>query len=402
MNCWLAVLRKPIELLASRAKEADELLASRAKEADELERLDKAVEGSSEKNRNFFIAYLGLLIYVQSIVFSTTDLQLLVFTTEGLKLPLIDLPVPLVWFYGVVPIFIIALHFNFLQNLESHHYKLMRWQDAHGGEVPRRWLHPFLFDYAILERSGQFYRWVQAANSLLCYNFAPITLGLLLIRYSDRQDPSVTVWHFLAFVFDVYLVWKLRFALLENAKTEQSPIATKNWLFLLVCFCIGILRHGLMWAFVMLLLVETSLTGLIAWTDNKWFVENEIPLVEPIRFVQQLPDMIKNDEPDFPILGFVAVKYLTRPFSWLIPRIEIEPTQTVWNPNTKELEAAFQLAGYKDWAQYFNEKGEGFLPTIESLRLLLIYGAKAYYERNSMAANYKEPSWWKRNCRVLI
>ena len=96
------------------------------KKTEELARLDKIVENSSEKNRNFFIVYLGLLVYVQAIIFSTTDLQLLV-STDGLKLPLIDLTVPLVGFYMVVPIFIIALHFNFLQNLESHHYKLMQW-----------------------------------------------------------------------------------------------------------------------------------------------------------------------------------------------------------------------------------------------------------------------------------
>jgi hypothetical protein len=114
------------------------------KQAEEMARLDKIVENSSEKNRNFFIAYLGLLIYVQAIIFSTTDLQLLV-STDGLKLPLVDLTVPLVGFYVVVPIFVIALHFNFLQNLESHHYKLMCWQAAHiGGHVPRKHIYPFL------------------------------------------------------------------------------------------------------------------------------------------------------------------------------------------------------------------------------------------------------------------
>jgi len=82
------------------------------KQEENLEKLDKIVDNSSEKNRNFFIAYLGLLIYVQAIIFSTTDLQLLI-SSEGLKLPIIDLIVPLVGFYVVIPIFIIALHFNF-------------------------------------------------------------------------------------------------------------------------------------------------------------------------------------------------------------------------------------------------------------------------------------------------
>ena len=81
------------------------------RQAENLEKLDKIVDNSSKKNRNFFIAYMGLLIYVQAIIFSTTDLQLLT-SSEGLKLPIIDLNVPLVGFYVVIPIFVIALHFN--------------------------------------------------------------------------------------------------------------------------------------------------------------------------------------------------------------------------------------------------------------------------------------------------
>ncbi|MDD5268468.1 MAG: hypothetical protein PHO08_15305 [Methylococcales bacterium] len=114
------------------------MLRSEAKRAEELARLEKIVENSSEKNRNFFAAYLGILIYVQAIVFSTTDLNLLL-STEGLKMPIIDQTVPLIGFYVVIPLFVIALHFNFMQNIESHHYKLMRWQEATpGGKVPRR------------------------------------------------------------------------------------------------------------------------------------------------------------------------------------------------------------------------------------------------------------------------
>ena len=124
-------------------------------ESIELARLDKIVENSSEKNRNFFAAYLGILIYVQAIVFSTTDLNLLL-STEGLKMPIIDLTVPLIRFYAVIPLFVIALHFNFMQNLESHHFKLMKWQKAYPDrKVPREDIQPFLFDYAILGANKQ-------------------------------------------------------------------------------------------------------------------------------------------------------------------------------------------------------------------------------------------------------
>jgi capsid protein len=48
------------------AKLAQPLLAAEAAKAAHLARLDKIVDNSSDKNRNFFIAYLGLLIYVQA------------------------------------------------------------------------------------------------------------------------------------------------------------------------------------------------------------------------------------------------------------------------------------------------------------------------------------------------
>ena len=207
--------------LQEAAKLTQPTLEAEAAKAAELERLDKIVDNSSDKNRNFFIAYLGLLIYVQAIIFSTSDLKLLL-PNQELKLPLIDLGVPLVGFYFTIPIFIIALHFNFLHNLESHHYKLMRWQQAHpNNTVPRSRLNPFLFDFAILETTSGFRSWVLWANNILCYNLAPITLALLLFRYADRQDFPVTLWHYTAFVFDSYLVWRFRKALLANEQSED-------------------------------------------------------------------------------------------------------------------------------------------------------------------------------------
>ena len=65
----------------------------------------------------------------------------------------------------------------------------MRWQQAHpNGTVPRSRLNPFLFDFAILEQNSGFRSWVLWANTILCYNLAPITLALLLFRYADWQD----------------------------------------------------------------------------------------------------------------------------------------------------------------------------------------------------------------------
>ncbi|MEQ1544151.1 pentapeptide repeat-containing protein [Methyloglobulus sp.] len=345
------------------------LIPGRARQtkADELARLDKIVENSSEKNRNFFIVYLGLLVYVQAIIFSTTDLQLLV-STDGLKLPLIDLNVPLVGFYVVVPIFIIALHFNFLQNLESHHYKLMQWQAAHmGGQVPRKFIYPFLFDYAILEQGSQFQRLVKIANSLLCYNLAPITLGLLLIRFSDRQDFMVTAWHYLLFVIDSYLVWKFSVAVRENGQPNSKNKSTYRWPQKAWYFLRDSFRYGLHGVFGLLILLETVLTGLIGGTSSEFFVEEVQSWLQPIAYKNYI---YKYGHKEITLL--IAHQLLDRPIEWLLPRISINPTDSVWKHDVIALQTQAKLAGQTDWVKYFNEQGKGFRPALDSLRFSIL------------------------------
>ena len=353
-----------------------------AAKAAELARLDKIVDNSSDKNRNFFIAYLGLLIYVQAIIFSTSDLKLLL-PNQELKLPLIDLGVPLVGFYFTIPIFVIALHFNFLQNLESHHYKLMRWQQAHpDGTVPRSRLNPFLFDYAILEQNSGFRNWVLWANNILCYNLAPITLALLLFRYADRQDFPVTVWHYTAFVVDSYLVWRLRKALSNNKKPDISehnrslPAGSAGILPAEMVANMttkegnenptlaqavpekrgsGLTRKlwdGTVTLFFLVVSAELALSYLIAGTDDDTFNRHVISWAKSLSN--------KN----------------SRPIEWVLPRIKIEPTETVWQADDKALKIEAELAGESNWVKYFNEQGHGFRPDPTSLRLVDLSGQK--------------------------
>ncbi len=377
-------LRKPLILGKHRKALADKQTAEMAQQAEELVRMDKIVENSSEKNRNFFMAYLGLLIYVQAIIFSTTDLQLLV-STDGLKLPLVDLNVPLVGFYVVVPIFIIALHFNFLQNLDSHHYKLMQWQALHqDGVVERKFIYPFLFDYAILERGSQFQTLVKAANRLLCYNLAPITLGLLLIRFSDRQDWLVTIWHYFAFLFDCGLVRRFHRALHSNQqsqsqaeKKEDDKSIVKRFITIILspfntlisgsAFLLWGFWYGIRRIFGLLVLAETLLTLAVAATSDDYFVKHVQPWLQPVtqngQFANFLFVLVPNRAEEI-------MQAFHNKIELALPRIKIDPNETVWHINRPELEDAAKLARYADWVKYFQEKGQGFLPETPNLRLI--------------------------------
>ncbi len=337
-------------------------------QAQERNRLDKIVENSSEKNRNFFIAYLTLLIYVQAIVFSTTDLQLLV-DVDGLNMPLIDLKVPLVGFYVVIPIFVIALHFNFLQNLESHHFKLMAWRQTHQNrQVPRSRIFPFLFDYAILERGSQFHGLVQMTNSILSYYLAPITLGLLLIRFSDRQDFTVTLWHFLCFVVDNYLVWQFRQALQCNEKLinkQPTATATDFWSLKAWKFLLRGLRYAAYVIFGLLILFETVSTGFIGATESEFFVKYVLPQVQAVMTGGALSS-VKPKILDYEV---PLDKWLNRPREWLLPRINVDPAENVWKPEITILETEAKLANEESWGSYLKKQHKGLNLNNRILRL---------------------------------
>lgn len=64
------------------------------------ERIELAtlVRDSTDKNRQFFIVYLDLWVYVLLMVFGTAD-QMLLVPTVGIRLPLVDVTIPLLGFY---------------------------------------------------------------------------------------------------------------------------------------------------------------------------------------------------------------------------------------------------------------------------------------------------------------
>ena len=163
-----------------------------------------AVKDLSERNRIFFFAWVLFASYVTLIVFSTTDVQLL--RTNGtVTLPLVSAQLPFVAFYLACPILVVAVHFNLLQNLDTHGFKLALWAESWDGLPPRESLPAFIFDYAALERDGTFGTLVRVATDVLCFWLGPIVLAIILIRFSDFQNPLFTGWQAFFFAADVVI-----------------------------------------------------------------------------------------------------------------------------------------------------------------------------------------------------
>lgn len=175
------------------------------------EELSKAVKESSDKNRHFFIAWILFVSYIAIIVLSTSDIQLLK-TNGAVVLPVVGVQVPLLGFYFLAPALIFAVQFNLLQNLDSHAYRLKLWADAYEGSPPREELSPFLFDYAALERGGAFENMLRVCSDFLFFWLGPISLAVILVRFSDFQDWLFTSWHMLLLCLSILVVVRARAA----------------------------------------------------------------------------------------------------------------------------------------------------------------------------------------------
>jgi len=113
-----------------------------------------AANSASEKVATLHIAFLALCTYVLVIVFSTTDLDLSL--GKGIKLPVVDVEVPIVGFYATVPYLLVLVHFNLLLVLQLHSRKLYALDKAisrqadNGGLYDR--LNVFPFNYYLIGR----------------------------------------------------------------------------------------------------------------------------------------------------------------------------------------------------------------------------------------------------------
>lgn len=87
-----------------------------------------AANSASEKVAALHIAFLALCTYVLVIVFSTTDMDLLV--GKGIKLPVADVQVPIVGFYATAPYLLVLVHFNLLLQLQLLSRKLFAFDAA--------------------------------------------------------------------------------------------------------------------------------------------------------------------------------------------------------------------------------------------------------------------------------
>lgn len=183
------------------------------------ELLDK----SSSINRNLGLIFISFLVYVLVTVGSVTDLMLLL-PDEKVKMPIIDVELPINSFFLVTPILILGLHLNLLINLYEHRKKLLKWLDTNKESENRTTtdLFPFIFDFSEVKENKNFTYYATRILVRISSLYLPmLLLAYIQLRYSDMHDIFTTDIHFFFFCIDAALVF-IFLPLLSSPQLSQT------------------------------------------------------------------------------------------------------------------------------------------------------------------------------------
>jgi len=161
-----------------------------------IEKLLEAANSASQTVAALHVAFLAVVTYLGVIIWGTTHDDLL--RISPVKLPILDVELPLTNFYAFVPWMVVLLHFNLLMQLELLSTKLWNLDldlpDTPAGQQVRDRLFIFPFTHLIAGRSKVLLiRWLLS----LVVGITVIALPLLIllaaqIRFLPFHDEGIT------------------------------------------------------------------------------------------------------------------------------------------------------------------------------------------------------------------
>lgn len=249
----------------------------------EAEVLLSSANKASEHLAVLHVAFMAVCAYVLVIVFGTTDLELLI--GKDVKLPVIDVMMPIVGFYAVAPYIVALVHFNLLLQLQLLSRKLYAFDAAApeenriGGMRDR--LHIFPFTYYLIGRPGRVVRTLMGIIVSFTLVFLPlITLFSLQIRFLSYQDEAITWFQRIAIYLDLLLVvilWPIILHKQDNWRSYWREVITAHiprkqvWLAYamfftgIILFLFGASKLIFVIGFVLCLLAPFVLNFLYGW-----------------------------------------------------------------------------------------------------------------------------------------
>ncbi len=173
--------------------------------------LDTA-NSASEKVAVLHLGFMAVCAYLLVIVFGTTHLDLLF--GKGIKLPFVDVEVPIAGFYTLAPYLLVLVHFNFLLQLQLLSMKLNAFyflapKDESPGSL-RDQLHGFPFTYYLIGRTDSIvHALIGLMVSITIILLPLITLIAMQLTFLAYQEESITWAQRAAVWIDVVLILAL-------------------------------------------------------------------------------------------------------------------------------------------------------------------------------------------------
>ena len=179
---------------------------SDSKNPDKL--LDSA-NTASEQLKVLHLTFMAVCAYVLVIAFGTTDLDLLI--GKGVKLPVIDVEMPIIGFYAVAPFIIVLVHFNLLLQLQLLSRKLFSFDsvvpqnDGVGGLRDRLHIFPYTC-YLVGNATPTVHLLAGMMVSITIVLLPLLTLFAIQVRFLAYQDQIVTWWQRFAIWLDLTVI----------------------------------------------------------------------------------------------------------------------------------------------------------------------------------------------------
>jgi len=204
--------------------------------------IDEQLDAVNSASKNATKAHLTLLVFVAYAgvtIWSTTHEQLL--RGSVVALPLLNVDVPIVSFYGIAPGLLLVLHFNLLLQ------RMLLSTRLHGFDDALRWsstslierrrelfrLDPYLVTQGLSEDQENIIAWVgvRIAYIISIYVLPVAILLAVQLRFLPAHRFEITSWHKLAICIDVVLLWLFSWKVrsLSAHKSERLQWISRGW-----------------------------------------------------------------------------------------------------------------------------------------------------------------------------
>src|SRR5271166_254 len=221
------------------APKADDL-PKIAEKADDLEAIKKAVEDAAAVSGALWFSYLFVLFYFAIAAGAVTHADL--FFENPVKLPFLNVELPLLAFFFLAPILFLIVHAYTLVHLVMLTDKAKRFdqalrdqigdenaavRDSLRRQLPSNIFVQFLAGPTDIRESA--FGWMLRAIAWITLVVAPVLLLLLQIQFLPFHGSFITWTHRLALLADLGLIWWLWRKILSGRELDGSRPASRAW-----------------------------------------------------------------------------------------------------------------------------------------------------------------------------